>query len=153
MDVSFLEALKLDPAGGVHPLADHGRRLAGLATGKFLIAEGRHFHLDVDAVEQRAGNFRTVTLDLQRRAVALLLLIGKKAARAGVHRGDEHEARRIIDRPDGARHGNIGVFKGLAHDFEDVALELRQLVEKEHPIAEAIDRPDFVLKASVRKLN
>jgi hypothetical protein len=36
--------------------------------------------LNIDAVEQRAGDFGTVALDLQRRAGAFLLRVGEKAA-------------------------------------------------------------------------
>jgi hypothetical protein len=40
--------------------------------------------VDVDAVEQRARNFRDVALDLRRRAVALARGIAEKSARVRV---------------------------------------------------------------------
>ena len=72
--------------------------------------------------------------------------VGEKSADTRVHRRDEHETRRIIDRAHGAGDRDVAVFQRLAHNFEHVAPELRQLVEKEDPVAEKIDRPVFVLK-------
>ena len=80
MDRSFVEARELNDAGGVDALADFGGRFTGVFAGQFLIAQGRHFDLDVDAVEQRAGDFGAVALDLQRRAGAFLLRVGEIAA-------------------------------------------------------------------------
>jgi hypothetical protein len=77
---SFVETPELDGAGGIDPLADFGRGFAGVFTGEFLIAQGRHFNLDVDAIEQRAGDLGSVALDLQRCAGAFLLRVGEKAA-------------------------------------------------------------------------
>ena len=134
MNVSFLEALKLDGAGGVDALTNSNGGLAGVLAGELLVAQRRHLDLDVDTVEQGARDLGAVALDLQRRADAFLLGIGKEATGAGIHGGDEHETRRVVDRPHGARHGDVAVFQRLAHDFENIAPELRQLVEKEHPV-------------------
>jgi hypothetical protein len=49
---------------------------AGVFAGELLIAQAGNFDLDIDAVEQRAGEARTVALDLDRRAGAFLLRIG-----------------------------------------------------------------------------
>ena len=80
VDRSFVEALELNDAGGVDALADFGGRFAGVFAGQLLIAQGWHFDLDVNAVEQRAGDFGAVALDLQRRAGAFLLRVGEIAA-------------------------------------------------------------------------
>ena len=123
-------------------------RFTGVFAGELLIAQRRHFDLNVDAVEQRAGYFGAVALDLQRRADAFLLRVGEKAAGAGIHRGDQHEARRIIDRAHGARDGDAAVFERLAHDLEDVAAELRQLVEKQHAVVGQRDFAGFGHRAA-----
>ena len=102
--------------------------------------------MDIDAVEQRAGDFGALALNLQRRAGAFFLWISQEAAHAGIHRGDEHKICRVVDRAHGAGDRDVAVFQRLAHNFEHVAPELRQLVEKEDPVAEKIDRPVLVLK-------
>jgi hypothetical protein len=58
------------------------------------------------------------------------LRIGKKSTGTRVHRGNQHEARRVVDRSQGACDGNISVFEGLAHNFQNVALELGQFVQE-----------------------
>ena len=80
VQLGFLEALQLQHARGVDALADDVRAFAGVFRGQLLIAQSRHFDLNVDAVEQRAGDLGAVALDLQRRAGAFLLRIGEKAA-------------------------------------------------------------------------
>ena len=64
MNVSFLKALQLNYPRIIDPLADKLRRFAGVATGEVLIADGRHFDLNVDAVEERAGDTGAIALDL-----------------------------------------------------------------------------------------
>jgi hypothetical protein len=56
VDVSFLKPLQLNRACIIDPLADKLRGFAGVAAGEVLIADRRHFDLDVDAVEKRAGD-------------------------------------------------------------------------------------------------
>ena len=135
VNFSFVESLQLNRSR----LVDASREstleaLAGVFAGELLIAQAGDFDLDIDAIEQRAGDFRAVALDLQRRADAFLLRIGKKSADARIHRRDQHEARGIIDRTHGARDGNVAIFQRLAHDFENVAAKLRQLVEEKHAV-------------------
>jgi hypothetical protein len=150
MDGSFLKAPELDVARLIDALANRLRGFPGVTAGEILVANRRHFDLNVDAIEERSGDARAIALDLERRADAFFLRIGKKAARARVHRRDEHDGRGIIDRAEGAGDGDVAVFERLAHHFEHVAPELRQFVEEQNPIVAQIDRPILVLKASVR---
>ena len=130
MNVSFLKALQLNGSRVIHPLANDLRRLTGVAAGEILIADRRHFHLDVDAVEKRAGDPGAIALDLQRRADTFLLRIGEKAAGTRVHRRDQHDAGGIIDRAEGTGDGDIAVFQRLPHDLENVAPEFREFVKE-----------------------
>ena len=61
----------------------------------------RHLDVDVDAVEQRAADPAHVALDLRRRAVAGVPRVAEVAARARVHRRDQHEAGRERGRVQG----------------------------------------------------
>jgi hypothetical protein len=148
---SFLKALELDVTRVIDALANRFRGFAGVATGEVLVANRRHFDLNVDAIEERSGDARAIALDLQRRADAFFLRIGKEAARARVHSRDEHDGRGIIDRAEGAGDGDVAVFERLAHHFENVAPEFWQFIEEQNPIVAPLDRPILVLKAMVRK--
>ena len=64
VNVSFLKPLQLNHPRIIDPLADELRRFAGVAAGEILIADGRHFDLNVDAVEERAGDAGAIALDL-----------------------------------------------------------------------------------------
>ena len=114
--------------------ANLGRALGGRAAAQLLVLNGRHFDVDVDAVEQRAGDFGHVALDHGRGAHALARLVVEVAAGAWIHGGGQHEARRKGERHGGAGDGDGVVFERLAHDFEHVARKLRQLVEKEQAV-------------------
>ena len=94
------------------------------------------------------GHLRAIALDLQRRAGAFLLRIGEKAAGTRIHRGDQHETRRIIDRAHGAGDGDVAVFERLAHDLENVAPEFRQLVEKQDAVVGERDFTRFRHRAA-----
>ena len=151
VDVSFLKPLQLNRPRIIDALANHLRGFSGVAAGEVLIADRRHFDLNVDAIEERAGDARAIALDLQRRADAFFLRIGEKTAGARVHGRDQHDAGGIIDRAERARNGDIAVLQRLPHDLEDVAPEFRQLVEEQDPIAVTIDRPFLVLTVSLPK--
>jgi len=82
MNSPSAEAGELSGARCVDPLTNDDRSFAGVLAREFLVAQRRDFDLDIDAVEQWTRDLRVVTLDLQRRADAFLLRIGKEAARA-----------------------------------------------------------------------
>src|SRR5258706_15946484 len=124
MDFGFVESLQLNLSRVVDALANDIRTFTGVFAGELLIAQSGNFNLNVDAVEQRTGDARTVALDLQRRAYAFFLRIGEEAADARVHRRDQHKTSWIVDRAHGAGDGDVAVFQGLAHDFQNVATEL-----------------------------
>ena len=95
--------------------------------------------MDVDAVEQRAGDLGHVALDHGRRAHALARLVVEVAAGAGIHGRGQHEARGKAERHGGARDGDGVIFERLAHDFEHVAGKLGQLVEEEQAVVRERD--------------
>ena len=51
-----MKALLLHLAGFLHPGADGLRRFAHPAVGKLLVFHPRHFHVDIDAVQERPGD-------------------------------------------------------------------------------------------------
>jgi len=57
-----------------------------------------------------------------------------RATRAGVDRADHQRPRREGGAAPGAADAHPTRLEGLAHALEDVAPELEQLVEEEHPV-------------------
>jgi hypothetical protein len=80
-----------------------------------------------------AGDARRVARDRPVVAAAVALIAEAPAAGAGVGRGDELEVRREHARVAGADDCDPALFEDLAHGLEGVAVELRELVEEEHP--------------------
>ena len=123
-------AIELNLARSQDASADARGAFDFAVAAQFFVFHRRDFDVDVDAVEQRARNFRDVALNLRGRAVAFARGIAEESARARIHRGSEHEARRKRDGKRGTSDGHAAFFERLAHHFQDVALELRQLVKK-----------------------
>src|SRR5207344_3200497 len=87
---------------------------------------------EVEAVEQRAGELVAVAREPLRRAAALGGRVTAPAARAQVHRRDEHEAGRKDDASSGPRDRYEAVLQRLAQRLERRTLELGELVEEQH---------------------
>lgn len=63
MDFGAAVALLLNMAGALDPPGDVGRTFRLAAISKIAILDRRHLDVDVDAVQQRAGNAGTVAVD------------------------------------------------------------------------------------------
>jgi len=106
-------AFELDVARAQHAAAHAGGAFDFHVAAQFLVLHGRNLDVYVNAVQQRAGDFRDVALDLHRRAVAFALGISEESARTRIHSGGQHEARRKIHGERSARDGDVAVFKRL----------------------------------------
>src|SRR5690348_3023201 len=73
-------ALELHRVGARHPLAHGGRPLAIPGVEELLFGERRHFHVHVDAVQERAGDAVAIARDRKRRAVALAVVVAEVSA-------------------------------------------------------------------------
>src|SRR5439155_3604861 len=104
----------------------------------------RHLHVKVDAVEKRAGNPGTVAIEHGRCTPTPIRRVAQPAAHARVHRSNELEGRRIVDRAAAARDGDATFLERLAERLERVPPELGQLVHEEYPaVGEChLARPD-----------
>jgi hypothetical protein len=78
------EAPCLHDAGGGDPRADGQRRLALALAAQLLVVDTRHVHVDVDPVEQRAGDALLVARDDRRRTGAGFLGVAMIPAGAGI---------------------------------------------------------------------
>ena len=125
---------------GLHrPRARHaGRDLAAALGGRRQDqvggADRRHLDVQVDAVEQRAGEPRLILAGAARQLAAMAGEAGlaRAAAAARVHGGDQHEARRIGDAVVGARDRDLAALERLAQRVEHARIELGEFVEKQH---------------------
>ena len=77
-------ALDLDFASADHAAAHAGGTFGFHVAAQFFVLHGGDFDVDVDAVEQRAGNFGDVALDLHGRAVAFALGVSEKSTKMRV---------------------------------------------------------------------
>src|SRR5258705_5208095 len=69
--LASLEALLLLSPRGDDPFTNHRRTLSRTRTGNFPEFHRRHFHVQVDAVEQRTRNASEVILNLAWRRAGL----------------------------------------------------------------------------------
>ena len=115
-------------ARGVHAFAHGGAALARGAMQQVLRRQGGHFHMQVDAVEQRAAELALVARDLVRRVAAGAGGVAQKTAGAGVHRAHELEAGREFALHGRARDADVAALQGLAQRLQCRARELGQLV-------------------------
>ncbi len=96
--------------------------------------------MNVDAIEQRARHAGEIPLHDDRTARARVVRIAEPAARTGIHRRCQHEARWIREAHCGARDRYDAVLHRLAQHLEHVLAELGQLVQKQHA---AVREADF----------
>ena len=133
--------LDLALAGALHALAHGAAELSPAAT-RAITRGSSAGHLRRAGRCDRAADPRCAR-DSARRCPALHLhlprVVAEVAARAGVHRRDELEARGKIRLARGARDGDAARFERLAQHLEHVAAEFRQLVEEEHAVVRERD--------------
>lgn len=120
---------------------EHGTALAHLrrsVEGRRLARNGQ---VQVDAVEQRAGELVAIALDLVRRAAAAPVGITEVATGAGIHRRHQLETRRKTHLVAGPGDDDMPRLQWLTQDLEHLAVEFRQLVEKQHALMRQGDLP------------
>ncbi len=114
----------------------HPGRYLGAAFAAGLIGKARGLpgdrQVQVNAVQQRARQLVAVALDLFGTAAAAAGGVAKVTARAGVHRRHQLEAcRKPYLVPRTGDH-DLARLQRLAQHFKHAALELGQLIEKQH---------------------
>src|SRR2546421_496133 len=81
-----------------------------------------------------APAFSSAAHALIGRAAAFAAEMPQIAARAGVHRADQLKSRRILGLARGARNRDPAGLERLAQGFEHLAVEFRQLVQKQNAV-------------------
>jgi hypothetical protein len=59
-----METIFLPAPGGIDPALDGSRRFAAVFSPEFPVSYGRHLNVNIDPVQQGAGNFRLILADL-----------------------------------------------------------------------------------------
>lgn len=116
------------------PEPDRCAALLGSLAVEFGKAERRNVHVQVDPVEHRTRDTVHVLVHGALRADAFPRRVPVISARAGIHRGYEHEVGRIFDRVFRPRYGHASFLHRLAQRFDQRAAELGQLVEKQNSV-------------------
>jgi len=134
VDAGFAEPVPLNLPGRDDPRPHLFGAVARFRPRHIPERHRRHLDLDVDPVQQRPGDAGTVGTDLVGGAGADPLGIAQEAAGAGVHGRHQHEPGRVGQGGGRSGDGDLAFFQGLPQHLQGGAAELRQLVQKEHPV-------------------
>ena len=105
---------------------------AGAASRRSRHPTASHGDVKVDAIQQRTGELARVAQAFAGLANARAPRISEEAARTRIHRGDEKQVARKDQGPRGPHDRNAMLLERLPDGLQDVAPELRQLVEEQH---------------------
>ena len=134
-----LVALGLHGAYRGHPRADVSARLAAGFGGKGVVLHGAGLHMQVNAVQQRAGNPLPVALNRTGRAAAFPHAGTIIPALAGVHGGNQHKTAGVGGGAVYPAHGDAPVLDWLAQHLQRFAAELWQFVQKQYAVVGQAD--------------
>ena len=126
------ETFTLHLPGVLHPCADGAGGFSQAVVAQFFVIHARHFHVNVNAVHERAGDAALVLGDDARRAGAGTRGVAVITARAGVHRCHQLKVGGKGERALRAADGNDLILQRLAQHFERAAAELGEFVEEQH---------------------
>ncbi len=97
-----------------------------------LLGHDRYFDHQIDPVKQGAGDSATIAINLIWGAAACMLRMAKVAAWTRIHCRQQLESCRKLGLVCRAGNQDAAIFHRLAQHFEHLALELRQLVQKQY---------------------
>ena len=117
--------------GGGDAAGDFGAAFGGRGQRHVDRADGCDMDMQVDPVEQRAGQPRLIIAHAARIFVAVARRIARIAAAAGVHRRHELHPRRESHMSIGARDIDLAGFERLAQRIEHRALEFGQFIQEQ----------------------
>src|SRR5579875_3264258 len=128
------ETLGLDLACTANALANDFGAFSGVGGKQLLFGEAGHLHMEVNAVEQGAGDSFKVLLHAAGLAGALAKDVAEIAAGAGVHGGNEGEIGGIGVGGVDTGYLHNAIFERLTQHLQGISCKLRQLVEEKNPM-------------------
>lgn len=117
-------------AGGDDAFQNGRTAFARFLLHQFGGGQAGDFDGQIDAVEQRTGNFASVTRDTFGRAAAGFDGMPEITARTRVHGSDKLEFGGIDGLARRAGNVDFAVFQRFAQNFQNFAVELGQFVQK-----------------------
>lgn len=87
--------------------------------------------MQVDAVQQRAGDARAVAVDPFIAAQAAVAAVAGPAARAGIHRGHQLEPRGVLHAACRAGDADVAGLQWLAQGLQRAAVPLWKFIKEE----------------------
>src|SRR5262245_50125248 len=90
--------------------------------------------MQVNAIQQRTGNPLAIALHLGGTATAFAFQVAKVAARAWIHRSDEHELGGESDAARSTGNRDFPIFEWLAHYLQCRSFEFRQFIEEKDAV-------------------
>src|SRR5260221_13344075 len=127
-------ARELHLARSRDPAGDVGRAFPGGRRNQFGFARRRDLELDVDAIGQRARNAPAIARYALGRAAAASAAVAAMSTGAGIHGRQELKASRILHLARGAGNGVALGFDRLPEGLDQLTVELRQFVQKQHSV-------------------
>src|SRR5690606_36578081 len=116
-----------------HPFPDPGTAFARLAPAQQNLSRlHRYYHMQIEPVQQRPGDFVPIAHNLTGRALALDTRMATVTTRTRVPCGNHLESSRKCNLTSGTADGNFTGFHGLPKYLEYASLELRQLIQKQY---------------------
>src|SRR5690606_2084668 len=97
-----------------------------------LVFHRRDRAIEINAIEERSGNFMLISGNRCRQTFARSssLLDSLKTARTRIHRTAQDELRRIGQRTVRTTDGDLPVLKRLSQEFEHMRGKFRQFIDK-----------------------
>src|SRR5712691_6505779 len=124
---------------GQNPLPYRKRRLAAWLDGQLRQRYAAHADLDVDAVEQRAGEAALIAFDDGLRAAACAHRGAKPSAWARIRGRHQGEARGVGDRAARPRDRYAPRLERLPQRLQNWGLELGELIEEQDAMVGSAD--------------
>jgi hypothetical protein len=122
----------LHRARGFDARSDRSRGIGSIARTQMAQRDGGQREVQIDAIEQRTGEARPVSMHVGRRALAWTRSVARVPARTRIHGRDECEPRRVRHHGRRSRDHHASVLERLTQRLERMSWELEQLVEKQH---------------------
>lgn len=132
--VRFARARQLTLPRSGDPGADNGRGLAAAARTQFRVIDPRNFELQINAIEQRPGDSRSIAIHLIGRTAAAPVGIAGVPARARVHRGNQLKAGRKVGLARRSRNRDVTGLDRFSQHFEDAPVVLGKLIQKQDAV-------------------
>ena len=117
-----------------HPVAHICGGFALFIGGELFVVNEGNFDVEINAIEERAGDFGAVVFDLTWATAALANGISEKPARTGIEGSNEKKTGLELQGSGRAGNGHLAIFKRLTQHFESGTPIFREFIEKEDAI-------------------